>query len=446
MNLKQHIKETVRLAVPVMLSQIGHMMVGVSDSIMVGRVGAIPLAAISLANSVFILILLFGIGVSYGLTPLVATAHGQGSNRDITYVLKNGMLLNIILGAVLSILCYFLSSILWHMDQTPEVVKHAVDYLHIIAYSMIPLMVFQTLRQLIEGMSLTKEVMKISLLGNVANIGLNYVLIYGHMGFSPMGLVGAGIATFISRVLMAAMLYGYYRKSNRFNSIRFHDKVVSIELTELKKILKIGLPTGVQFILEVSAFSGSAIIIGRMGTLPLASHQIAMNLASVTYMAATGFAAAGTIRVGNLMGSKNYQGVRVAGFTNFGITAAMMFLFALAFVFLRFRLPWIYISDGEVVSYAAKLLVIAAVFQLSDGVQAVGLGVLRGLADVKVPTLMTLIAYWGIAIPVGYVLGMYYQLEAEGVWVGLLSGLTMGAISHLIRFNKLTRELQNSKI
>lgn len=441
MTFKEHIRASTLLALPVMLSQVGHMLVSVSDSVMVGRIGSIPLAGISLANSIYSVILLFGIGVSYGLTPLVAAADGEGDDQMISSTLKNGMLLNLVIGLLMSAICALMVSILPYMGQSPEVVEQASKYLQVMSYSLLPLMVFQTLRQVIEGMSLTKEVMKISLSGNVVNVLLNYALIYGHLGFDAMGIVGAGVATVISRVLMAIALYVYYKRSQKFAGI--HRKMVTsvFEFSLVKRILSVGLPTGLQYIMELGAFGASAIMIGWIGALPLAAHQIALNIAAITYMASTGFAAAGTIRVGNHMGTKDYKGLKLAGIATLSVTAIMMLISAVIFLLFRNQLPLIYVSEVDVVQLAGTLLIVAAFFQLSDGIQAVGLGVLRGLEDVKVPTAVTVFSYWGVAIPVGYILGIRLETGAIGVWIGLLVGLTIGAIAHYSRFYSLSIRL-----
>ncbi len=434
-----HAKVTWKLAYPVMLSQVGHMMVGVADSMMVGRLGAVPLASVSLANGIFAMIILFGIGVSYGMTPLVASSDGANDKRHVASVFKHGFLLNGLVGLGLVVLAYVGSGLFPYMDQEPEVQEGAAPYFLVIASSMIPLMFFQSFRQFTEGLSLTRQTMIISVVGNIVNVIFNYTLIFGKLGFEPMGLMGAGWATLISRMLMVIALGAYVLFSSRFKKYLQVLRRVNWSLSELRSIWNIGLPSGLQYVFEVGAFSAAAVMIGWFGAVPLASHQIALNLGAITYMAATGISAASTIRMGNQLGKKDYETLRIVGWGCFAMVAVMMSFFAVVFFVFRNVLPSLYIDDLEVELLAGQLLIIAALFQVSDGLQAVGLGVMRGLRDVKLPTIATLVAYWGIAIPLAYVLANQFHLEAIGVWIGLLVGLSLSAIFHMLRFRYLTR-------
>ncbi len=441
MTYKQHFQKNFALAYPVMLSQMGHILVSVSDSIMVGRLGAIPLASVSLALSIFSVIMLFGIGVSYGMTPLVAQADGAGDKAKSASILKHGILLNTLVGVVLMLLTFVGAESLQYFGQDPKVLVGAVPYLHIMAYTMLPLMFFQSFRQFAEGLSFTREAMYISVSGNVLNVILNYILIFGKLGFEPMGLLGAGYATLISRVVMAIAMWAFVAFYKHFKDYQAHFKYIRFSKEKFRDILRIGLPSGLQYIFEVGAFSAAAIMIGWTGAVPLAAHQIALNLSAITYMMSTGIAAAATIRVGNQLGKNDILTLRKAGFTCFLMAVVFMSGCAVVFILGKSYLPLLYIDDVEVVQYAATLLIIAAFFQVSDGVQAVGLGVLRGLSDVKVPTVVTLFAFWIISIPIGYVIGIKMGYGAIGVWWGLLSGLSAGAILHFLRFKTLTKSL-----
>ena len=429
---------TFLLAYPVMLSQLGQILVGVSDSVMVGQLGTAPLAGVSLGNSIFVLFLTFGIGISYGITPLVAKADGERDNKQIIDVLKNGVLVNGITGLILFILLYLTSFIFPYLNQPEEVIILAKPYFIVISFSIIPFMVFQVFRQFAEGLSLTKQAMMITVSGNILNIFFNYLLIFGKLGFPAYGLMGAGIATLISRIYMAlAMIlfvgYGRFFKPYwaHFNKKGFNKRII-------RNILNIGLPSGMQFIFEVGAFSLAAIMIGWLGATSLAAHQIAINLAAITYMMATGLAAATTIRVGNQLGRKDYRSMRLVGFTGIYMSAIFMGLNALILIFGRHFFPSLYIGEPEVIEIASSLLFIAAIFQLSDGIQVVGLGALRGMADVKIPTLITLVAYWILALPLGYIFGFTLNMGAFGIWIGLLVGLTIAAVLLYIRFDKLS--------
>ncbi|EON76925.1 Multi antimicrobial extrusion protein (Na(+)/drug antiporter), MATE family of MDR efflux pump [Lunatimonas lonarensis] len=440
-NYTKHVGVTFRLAYPVMLSQLGQVLVGVADNIMVGRLGAETLAAASLANSIFFLILMFGTGVSMAITPLVAMADGEGNKRSISTVFQHGFAINTVSGALLFLLILSLSPGLHFLGQPDEVVVLAIPYLLIITFSLVPLMFFQTFKQFIEGLSQTKQAMNITLACNAINIFLNWLLIYGKLGFPAMGLNGAGWATLISRVLMALIILYYVRRSKRYRSYHLPFSFSKLRKKIVGRLLKIGIPTGFQFVFEVGAFSTAAIMMGWLGVNALAAHQIAINLASVSYMMASGLAAAAMVRVGNQLGRRDIHTLREVGFSIFGMVALFMSVFAIVFIGLRNYLPLIYIDDPGVVQTAAVLLVIAGIFQVSDGMQVVGLGALRGLSDLKVPTLVTLVAYWVVGLPLGYLLAFPFGLDELGIWIGLLTGLTATAVLLFWRFHRISKRM-----
>ncbi len=446
-TLSWHLRKNIQLATPVMFGQLGQVMVGVADNIMVGHVGKVPLAAASLANSLFIIIMVFGIGTSFAISPLTAKAHGEEDYHKTSTILKHSLFVSGALGIILTILVMALSYAVPYMNQPGDVAELAGPYLRMIGISIFPLMVFQAFRQFSEGLSLTVPPMVIIIGTNLLNILFNYILIFGKLGFPEMGLLGAGIATLLSRIIMMVVIYFFTFSSKLFTHFLLKFKEVVVSATEVKSILKMGMPMGLQFTFEVTAFAFAAIMIGWLGATELAAHQIAINLAAVTFMAASGIGAAASIRVGNQLGKKDILTMRKAAFTCFGMVVFFMVFTAIVFVLLRNFLPHLYIDNSEVIAQASSLLVIAAIFQLSDGLQVVALGALRGITDVKVPTVITLIAYWGGALPAGYFLGFVMGLGAEGVWYGLLLGLSLAAVLLLIRFHKESlRMLQNASL
>ncbi|UII23040.1 MATE family efflux transporter [Fulvivirga ligni] len=438
-----HLKKNFLLAYPVMLSQLGHMMVNVADSMMVGRLGALPLAGASLAMVVFNLLLMFGIGVSYAITPLVAAADGEKDTEKSSSYLKHALVINVITGIILFIGVKLGSSVLYHINQPPEVVKISIPYLNIIMLSLIPLMVFQTFRQFAEGLSFTKQAMIVVIGSNLANVGLNYLFIYGSdsLNIPMMGLNGAGWASFIARVILALWMVLYIYKGRAFQAYRSGFSLGDYSRKIFKKLLSIGLPAGFQFVFEVGAFGFAVIMIGWIGTKQLAAHQIAINLAAVSYMMVSGLSAAATIRVGNQLGKKNIGTLKIAASTLFIMAVMFMSATALTFIIGRYWLPTLYINDAEVIELASSLLIIAGLFQISDGIQVVSLGALRGLEDVKTPTILTFIAYWVLALPIGYYLAFHMDMGAQGVWYGLLIGLSLVASIMITRFYILTRKL-----
>lgn len=434
MTLKEHLRKNIILAYPVVIGQLGHIMVNVADSMMVGRVGVLPLAGATFAGAIFTILMLFGIGVSYAITPLVASENP--SNKDsLRGYLQDGFLMNLILGLLLALVGFIVSYFLQYFGQEPEVVDQARPYLRIMSLSLIPLMIFQTFRQFSEGLSDTLNPMAVSIIANVINVGLNYVFIFGKMGVEPMGLYGAGVATFISRILMPILMMLIAGKMMKGFEWKF-------QLSGIKRMLKIGVPSGMQYIFEVGAFGGAGIMIGWIGAKELAAHNIALNLSAISYMAATGIAAASTIRIGNQLGLKDRQSLRMAGFTSLLLVAAFMTLCALVFIVFRDFFPTLYVNEKPVIIIASGLLIIGAAFQISDGLQAVGLGVLRGLRDVKIPTIVTFISYWVVALPLGYILAFNFGLGVYGVWIALSVGLTIAAVLNIWRFNRLTNRME----
>jgi MATE family multidrug resistance protein len=444
MAVREQVKTTFLLAYPVMLSQLGQVAVGVADSMMVGRLGALELAASSLANSIFFVVLMFGIGISMGLTPLVSNAYGKGKTNQIARLFSNSLLINFLAGIALFGLVLLFSQNLSLLNQPKEVADLALPFLLIITASLVPLMVFQAFKQFVEGLSQTKQAMFITIAANLVNVFLNWLLIWGYWGFPELGFLGAAWATLISRVLMMVLMGAYVLYSKRYADFGLRILRFKPNWTLCQRILKIGVPTGFQFIFEVSAFSAAAIMMGWISVNALAGHQIALNLASISYMMATGLATAGMIRVSHYIGKEDFKGMREAGMVAFGMVATFMFACALLFFVLRFFLPTLYIDDPQVISLAASLLVLAGLFQLSDGIQVVGLGVLRGLEDVKVPTVVTFLAYWGLGLPLGYFLAFTMGFAEKGIWIGLLIGLTITAGLLLYRFDQLSKRKAKS--
>ncbi len=440
LSYNDHFGKTFHLAYPVMLSQLGHIMVGIVDSIMVGQLGPTELAASSFANNFMAVFMMFGIGVTYGITPMVAQADGKKDHSKLTRLLRHGIILSVLVGLFLALLMFALSALFPFMKQPEEVIRLGKPYFFIIASSLFPLIIFQGFRQFAEGMSVTKPTMFITILANGLNVLLNYLLIYGKLGFPELGLNGAGWATLASRIVMAFGMMWFVRNYSRFKAYRSGFSLRHFKADFFKPMLKIGIPTGGQFVFEVGAFAMAAIMMGWLGTIPLAAHQIAISLVSLSYMMASGISAASTVRVGNQLGKEDYPNLKRAGNTSYIMVLIFMALCSAIYILFNGFFPTIYVDEKEVIGIASSLIIIAGLFQLSDGVQVVGLGCLRGMSDVKVPTIITLVAYWGLAIPTSYVFGFVLDFGPQGIWYGLLTGLTVAAITLYIRFNKLSNK------
>lgn len=410
------------------------MLVGVADVVMIGQLGAVPLAAASVGHSLFTIPLIVALGFSHGLTPLVSQAQGSGNTTSLSHYLRHSLFLNSVLACVLMGGCFLVSSYMHVLGQPLEVETQVVPYFLILASSLLPMMIFQSFKQFAEGFALTRQAMFIALLANGVNILLNYVLIYGKWGFPAFGIEGAGIATWIARLLMAVgmvvltvqhpILKQYARQL--LQRVWCHHYAIHL--------MKLGIPISLQMFFEIAAFSSATILMGWIGTEAIAAHQIAINMASITYMIATGLAAAATVRVGFFVGRGQSSSILKAGHAAYLLVLFYMGVCALVFIALRHWLPSLYIHDKAVEIQAAGLLMIAALFQLSDGAQVVGLGALRGMKDVKIPTMITLMAYWVVGLPVGYVFAFEWSMGAAGIWYGLLIGLTVAACLLYLRF------------
>lgn len=430
------------LAGPVVISQLGQTLVHTADTIVVGKfAGTISLAAVSLVHSVFIIVMVLGLGISYGLTPLIAQANGQAKRDECARLLSNSLWLNIFTAIALFCVVNFGSMYaIQHIDQDPRVVETAKPYLFILMLSILPMMVFNTFKQFAEGLGFTKQAMNITIWGNVLNIILAIVFVKGFFGLKPMGIVGVGYATLIDRILMMLAMAAYVLRSQLFKSYTLHFRIRYINLAKVKSIFKIGAPVALQYVFEVGAFAAASVIAGQIGAVEQASHQVAITLAAMTYMMASGIASAATIKTGHNYGKMNM--VRVQKFATVSYHLVLIFMVVCALIFALFNqyLPMIISDDQSVIQISAQLLIIAGLFQLFDGTQVVGLGILRGIGDVNIPTLITFVAYWIIGVPTAYLFGIYFNIGIKGVWYGLTLGLLTSSILLFLRYRVMMRK------
>ncbi|MAD98408.1 MAG: MATE family efflux transporter [Flavobacteriaceae bacterium] len=453
MILANYIKEfryNWKLAAPVMLGMLGHTFVSFVDNIMVGQLGTAELAAVSLGNSFMFIGMSIGIGFSTAITPLIAEADSSDNLKDARSIYKNGLFLCTALGIMLFVLIFLSKPLLRFMNQPQEVVDLAIPYLDLVSFSLVPLVIFQGIKQFSDGMSITKYPMYATLLANILNIALNYVLIFGKFGFPEMGIVGAAYGTLLSRFVMVIYLYYLLNKNKRSHRIIENPKIFSLDSLMMKKIINLGSLSAMQMLFEVGIFTVAIWISGFLGKNPQAANQIALNLSSMTFMVATGFSVAAMIRVGNQKGLKAFEELRRIAFSIFLIGLIFAAFFALLFLIFHEQFPKIYVDlddpvnyadNMEVISIAGKLLLAAAIFQLTDSLQVMVLGALRGLQDVKIPTIITFFSYWVVGFPICYFLGKEEMYGSFGIWLGLLAGLTTAAILLFIRFNSLTLKL-----
>ena len=439
-----------KLAAPVILGMLGHTFVGFVDNIMVGQLGSAALAAVSLGNSFFFVAMSLGIGFSTAITPLVAEADSENNFKKGKSAFKHGLFLCTLLSLLLYAMILLAKPLMKLMDQPEEVVVLAMPYLNIIAISLIPLIIFQGFKQFSDGLSLTKHAMYATLFANILNVGFNYLLIFGKFGFPEMGIVGAGIGTLISRVAMIVLIWYLLKNDPKTKAFVSHVKLFILESTMLKKILNLGLPSAMQMFFEVAIFTAAIWLSGLLGKNAQAANQIALNLSSMTFMIAMGLSVTAMIRVGNQKGLKNYvelqriaKSIFLMGIIFASIFATLFLIFHDVFPTLYLDLDDVnnYLDNQEVVAIASKLLLVAALFQISDSIQVVFLGALRGLQDVKIPTLITFVSYWVIGFPTSYFLGKAEVYGSTGIWIGLLVGLGSASIFLYLRFIFLTNRL-----
>ena len=439
---KAYYISTMALAGPIVVSQLGHTLVQTADTIIVGQfAGRISLAAVSLVHSVFMVVLVIGLGIAYGLTPLIAQENGRSNYKECAKLLSNSLWLNIVTGIILFCAVYYGSMYaMQHTDQDPLVVETAKPYLFILSLSILPLMIFNAFKQFAEGLGFTRQAMNITIWGNVLNVVLALILVKGMFGIEPMGIRGVGIATLTDRILMMIVMAWYVLKSVNFKRYLADFSLRFIEKSRIKSIFKIGAPVAMQYVFEISAFATAALIAGKIGALEQASHQVAMTMAAMTYMMAGGIASAATIKTGNSFGIQNYIRLQKVARVSYHLVLAFMILCALLFAIFNQYLPRIITQDQEVIAVSATLLIIAGMFQLFDGTQVVGLGVLRGMGDVNVPTGIAFVAYWIIGIPSAYIMGITLDWGVKGVWYGLTLGLVTSSILLYWRYRYMIKK------
>jgi len=453
MNLSQYTKEfsyNLRLAYPVILGMLGHTLIGIVDNIMVGKLGSTELAAVSLGNSMIFIALSIGIGFSTAITPIVGEADAENNTNKIRLAFHNGLFLCIILGFALFGIIVLGKPLMELLHQPKEVIVLAKPYLDWVGFSLVPLIIYQGYKQFADGLSMTKYSMYAIVMANILHVIINYCLIYGIWIFPKMGIIGAALGTVISRIAMLVFMHIILSKQERLKHYFHNFSFNEIKNETISKIVNLGVPSALQMMFEVVLFTAGIWLCGNIGKTSQAANQIALSLASMTFMFAMGLSVVSMIRVSNQKGLQDYKNLVIIARSIFLLAISIEIVFALLFVIVHQIVPPLFLDmndssqfldNQEVVTIAAKLLLVAAIFQISDGIQVVVLGALRGLQDVKIPMYITFVAYWVIGFPISYYLGEYTNLKAVGVWIGLLAGLTTAALFLFIRFHYLTKKL-----
>ena len=421
-------RKNLTLAIPVIFSQLGQVTVNLADNMMVGHVGTTELAAASFAINVFHIGMLFGLGITLGLTPLVGQSFSARNKKNTASWFKNGVLVYFAASIVLSIFMSALVLFMNRMGQRDDVVQKAIPYYLIQVSSLVPLMLFFSVKQFFEGIGNTKIAMVITIGANLLNIGLNYILIYGKMGFPALGLNGAGFATLISRIIMPIVFVLIILKQEDFKGYLTEALHSGFEKLKIRRIISIGLPIGLQMVIEILAFSLGAIMLGWISKESLAGHQVAISMAAMTYMISFGLASGTTIRVSHAFGEHDLKEVKHAVYASLHMVIAFMSLMGILFILLRNQVPFLFTSDPNVIKVAAGLLIVGAFFQIFDGIQVVLLGALRGIADVRIPMFMAFFSYIVVSLPISYLLAFVFNFGYSGVWIGFVFGLSTAAI------------------
>lgn len=456
--LKQYTKEfkyNLTLASPVILGMLGHTVVAFVDNIMVGQLGTAELAAVSLGNSFMFIAMSLGIGFSTAITPLIAEADAEGNFEKGKSSFKHGLFLCAILAIFLVVGVFFAKPLMYAMKQPVAVVDLALPYLNLVTISLFPLIIFQAFKQFSDGLSLTRYPMYATVVANVVNVVLNYMFIFGKWGAPELGMIGAAIGTLVSRVIMVLYLWFLLYRKQKSKPYVTSIKLFTLSKAMLKKVFNLGFPSALQMFFEVAIFTAAIWLSGILGKNPQAANQIALNLSSMTFMVAMGFSVAAMIRVGNQKGLQRFDELRRIAFSIFLLSTILAVVFAVFFLLFRELLPGLYLNydnplelmdNTEVATTAATLLLVAAVFQISDTVQVVALGALRGMQDVKIPTIVTFVAYWVVGFPIMYYLGLFTDYGSMGIWLGLLAGLTVSGILLFLRFHFLSKKLARTNI
>ena len=432
-DIARELRLTLALALPMIVGQVSQMLIGLSDNAFIGRVGTVELAAAAFTHGIFGLFYIVGIGLLLPVGVFTARDHGAGDDAACAAWLRHGRAMALVVGGAALALLAGLSTQLHRFGQPPEVVAVMKPFYLLIAASLIPTLYFQVQRQYLDALGRPWVGTSIMLADIALNALLNWVFIWGHLGAPALGLAGSGLATLIARTVAVGFIALWLRREKRVGG--------GLEWGRFRAMLQMGVPAGGSLLFESGAFAAAALMMGWLGATALAAHQIALSCAALTFMVPLGLAMAVSIRISKALGSGQREALRAIGFGVLGLAAGIMLVFATVFMIGGALLARGFTADGAVIALATQLLGVAALFQLFDGTQVVASGALRGLTDVKVPTVITFVAYWLVSLPVGYLLAFHTRLGALGLWIGLASGLACAAGLLAWRFHRLTRRL-----
>jgi MATE family multidrug resistance protein len=434
---RDELRALLTLAVPIVTVQVGMMLMGVVDTLMVGHVSAAALAAVALGNLYFFAVAIFGMGVLMGLDPIIAQAVGARDDQAIARGVQRGMLLAVLLSLPAMVLLWPAGHVFRWLQQPTDVVPLAATYARLVIPGVFPFLAYGVLRQTLQAMGRVRAIVFTIVAANLLNVLLNWVLVYGHLGAPPMGVAGSAIATTLSRTIMALLLLGLSWPLLRRHLVPLHPDL--FRLAPLRRMLRLGAPIGAQFELEYGAFGMTGVLMGQLGTAQMAGHQVALNLASLTYMVPLGVSASVAVLVGQAVGRDDADGARRSARTGLVVGAAFMAATGTMFLSIPGFLASLYTNAPAVLIVATMLLPLAGLFQVFDGIQVVASGILRGLGDTRSPMVINIIGFWIVGIPTGLFLCFVAELGAKGLWWGLVLGLAsvavilLGRVKHRIQ-------------
>lgn len=428
-------RRNLRAAGPVVMTQLCAALGGLIDTLMIGRYGTTELAAVSFANSVFFTFMVFCMGATMGLTPLVGYAYVQGDDSRLRQLLRSGMGFEAILIGVMTLILLGMVPMLSHMGQDPQVVAVARPYFYLCIAGVAPFLFFHLLKQFLEGLGNTTAAMAVALVVNLINIPLNYMLIFGHWGAPELGVIGAGIATLIVRLLLPLALLTIMLLKRQWRT--YFRRVTPSPKANITELARLGLPIGLQQLVEVLAFTFAVVMVGWISKEAVAAHQIVNQMSSLTFMVSIGIGAATTIRVSHQYGAGRIHDMRMAARASMHLALGWSICCAIVLIALHRVIPTWFTHDAAVADMAAPLMILCGIYQISDALQCIGSAMLRGIADVRVPMCIALVAYLLITLPLGYVLMFVAGWGLQGLWTAFLVGLSIAAVLLLTRFWKI---------
>ncbi len=441
---KEQYKLNLKLAIPIVASQVGHVIVQIADNAMVGQYGGddpLPLAAVSLGGALFMTILVAAMGLTFGLTPITGEFFAQHRCGKATKYLQNGALLYGVVGIIATIVQLAMIPVMSLLGQPDEVVALATPYYLTLVATMLPTMIFFTFKQFLEGLGDTKTAMWCIIISNILNIALNWVLIYGHLGFPEMGVLGAGIATMISKNLTTILILLYFFRGNRFKEYTSRFARVNFSKAHILRLLKLGTPISAQIFMEVSTFTFIGVMMGWLGTNEMSANQIGVSLGNAAFMIVLAIGSSTTIRISHCFGARNPHEMKLASNAAWHLGLAWNIITAIVFCSLSGVLPRIFTSNQEVIAIAQSLLIFIGLFQIPDGIQCVAVGVLRGMQDVKAIIPISFISYWVLNLSVGYLCAFTLGIGAQGLYVGYIVGLSVASVLLIARIKRGQKQL-----